>query len=583
MMNTRQNSIERSGWLVDRKFIEYLWPTLAMSASLFLASIVDSIMVGNLLGANELAAINLTNSVVFIKNIVFSLFVYGGSTLATGFIGKRDRKNAHKAFTWSIGVGVVVSALMALLGSLFSKPLSYLLTGGGELYAPVLSYIVPCWISGPFIVFNSGMAAYVRADGQGKIASALPIVSNLINLSLDYVLMRFTSLGIAGAGWATVLGYILGSALLISYFRSPERSFHFTRISLSESSLLWELLATGLPSALLQVCNLIRTFSINTILLHRVGTAGLQVVSVCISAYTVSLIFISGVGSTMLPLSAALAGERDSEGLKFVLRRSLILSEGAAFLILILFELFPLEIGAIYGLKSIEAMDLLESAFRLYSLCIPLVGIAFVFRSFWQATGQKAAASFFTALDGAIVTVPVFFVFSFISDTLMWLSFAIGELISILIMYLIMRLRAKIEGRENFLMLEPVDSGKSLDFSIDSKIETAVEASSYGKDFCLENGVSEKNANVIALSLEELCVNIAKYAVNTKKIDVLIRITESEILLRVRDNGNIFNPTEYVDDSGREITGLKLLQSLKADLSYDRVIGFNETIVRVRP
>ncbi len=51
--------------------------------------------------------------------------------------------------------------------------------------------------------------------------------------------------------------------------------------------------------------------------------------------------------------------------------------------------------------------------------------------------------------------------------------------------------------------------------------------------------------------------------------------------LKLRDNGNIFNPTQYVDDSGREVTGLKLVRSLTSSIEYNRVLGFNVTVVTV--
>ena len=51
--------------------------------------------------------------------------------------------------------------------------------------------------------------------------------------------------------------------------------------------------------------------------------------------------------------------------------------------------------------------------------------------------------------------------------------------------------------------------------------------------------------------------------------------------LKLRDNGNVFNPTQYVDDSGREVTGLSLVRSLTSSIEYNRVIGFNVTVVTV--
>ena len=67
---------ERKGNLIRKKYNEYLVSTLAMSTSIYLAAIVDSIMVGNILGVNALSAVSLTSPIVYAKNIVFSIFVF---------------------------------------------------------------------------------------------------------------------------------------------------------------------------------------------------------------------------------------------------------------------------------------------------------------------------------------------------------------------------------------------------------------------------------------------------------------------------------------------------------------------------
>ena len=49
--------------------------------------------------------------------------------------------------------------------------------------------------------------------------------------------------------------------------------------------------------------------------------------------------------------------------------------------------------------------------------------------------------------------------------------------------------------------------------------------------------------------------------------------------MRIHDNGIIFDPTSFKDDSGKEITGLDLLRPMNINTEYNRVLGFNNTIV----
>ena len=64
-------------------------------------------------------------------------------------------------------------------------------------------------------------------------------------------------------------------------------------------------------------------------------------------------------------------------------------------------------------------------------------------------------------------------------------------------------------------------------------------------------------------------------------VDIFVNITPEAVILKVRDNGKIFNPTEYIDNSGEMITGLKLIRSISSKVEYNRVIGFNTTIVTI--
>ena len=573
---------ERKGTLLRKKFNEYLVSTLAMSASLYLAAIVDNIMVGNILGADALAAVNLTTPILFIKNIVFSIFIYGGNTLAAMYKGKRDNQSADKTFTFSVLFGILMSSLVVAAGILLAQPTAMLLSQGGQFYAQTLAYIVPLWVSGPLVVLNSGTAAYVRTDGMKKLAVALPIVSNIINLALDYVYMAGFGWGVAGAGWATVTGYAAGSLLLVFYFTSKQRTVRFVRVSPKDIRILLGVLHTGLPTALIHVCNFLRTAFINAIILASAGAVGMQIVTICLSAFNVALIFINGSATTLMPICGALYGESDNKGVRYVLRFALTVTEIMCLVVLLVFELFPVPVGRLFEQLPAETAAQLEAALRIFSVCIPFYGVSYILRAFYQSTKQRGAASLFTVLEGVVFIVPLIYLFSRTSQNLMWLSFALAEIASILVTVLVMQLIAKRKNRRNFLMLERAKEQNTLDMTISNEVENAVEVSRRIRGFCAENGVEETLSTILGVTAEELAVNAVKYAYKGKNdIDICLRLMDDKLVLRFRDNGAIFNPTEYIDDSGREVTGLSVVRSLTPDISYNRVLGFNVTVVSV--
>ena len=97
--------MKRTGTLINKTYRNLLVSTLAMTASMYLSSIVDGILVGQILGTMELSAINLTYSISFLKNILIAMFTFGGNTLAIMYKGKRDNKKADIVFSISFWAG----------------------------------------------------------------------------------------------------------------------------------------------------------------------------------------------------------------------------------------------------------------------------------------------------------------------------------------------------------------------------------------------------------------------------------------------------------------------------------------------
>lgn len=575
--------MERTGTLINKTYRNLLISTIAMTASMYLSSIVDGILVGQILGTMELSAINLTYSISFLKNILIAMFTFGGNTLAIIYKGKRDNKKADIAFSISFWGGIISSVIITAIGIALTSPTASLLSQkNSELELLIATYIIPLWILTPFTTLNNHTAAFARTDGMKKLATALPIVSNVINLFCDWLYMAVFGWGIAGAGWATVTGYVLGSLLVIFYFKGKDRTVHFTREAFKNLKMIWKILSTGLPSSLIYVCNFLRLFFTNAIILSATGTTGTQIASVSFSLNSLCFIFIEGATMTLLPILGALYGEKDIRGQKLALRYGMWITVGLSVIILIISELFPVQLAYMYGLTNPEITSVFEVTFRIMSINIPILAVIYVMRTFFQATKQKWLANILVILDGFATVVPLMYIFSKIDIYWLWASFPFSKAATVIITIIIMVIYKNLKRKDNYLLIDGED-GITLDFSIHNNIEEATGAAHKAVDFCNENGVEPNLSHDIGVALEELCVNTAKYAAKSQSdsVDIFLKVSDKHIVLKLRDNGNVFNPTEYIDDSGREVTGLKLVSSLVSSIEYNRVIGFNVTVVTV--
>lgn len=575
--------MKRNGTLLNKKYRSLLVATLAMTASTYLSGILDGIMVGQILGTVQLYAINLTTSIIFLRSIPIALFTFGGNTLSVICKSKRDRQSADAVFTLSFWAGVLSTVVMSVIGIAVMEPTAQLLAQGKEeLVGLVVEYLLPLWVLTPLVAVVNQTAAYARTDSMRKLATALPIVANVINLICDYIYMAIFGWGVAGAGWATVTGYVVGAALTLIYFFSKQRTVHFTKAALKKLKMLGKIFSIGLPSALIYVCNFLRLFFTNAIILSFTGVMGGKIASVSFSLNSLAFILVEGASMTLLPILGALYGEKDANGQRISLRYGMIVTVALSVFVLIVSELFPVQLAALYGLNDAATADIFAVTFRIFSINIPILAVIYVMRTFFQATKQRGLANLLVMLDGVLTIVPLMYWFAHYDIYWLWMSFPASKSVTVLVTLIAMVISKKIQNKKNILGIEEED-GVMYDFSIKNDIPEAIRASEEAMKFCKEQNVPENTVNAIGVTVEELCHNIATYSKSKGNgaVDVCVRVMPDKVNVRLRDDGAEFDPTDYIDNSGKRITGLELVRMLSSSINYNRVLGFNVTNVAV--
>ena len=213
--------------------------------------------------------------------------------------GRCDTESADRYFAISILLGAAAMAVLGVLCIVLHAPAAALFCAGKpELYDLVYEYFGPQFCFGFLVIIANGCAAYMRVDSMRKLASAVPIVANVVNLLCDYLFMGPMKLGISSAAWATNIGYGSAILLVIPYFLSKKRSMHFVRLHIQDLKLVLEAFRTGLATALTHFCTFLKNWVMNMVILSAAGPMGIQVVGVCLSAQSIAMIFFNGAGQT---------------------------------------------------------------------------------------------------------------------------------------------------------------------------------------------------------------------------------------------------------------------------------------------
>ena len=366
----------RNQLLVTHKFREYLLSALLMSSAVSLATVVDSIIVGRLLGSVALSAVGLTAPVIYGLNLLHLLFSVGGLTTASIVKGRRDHKTADQLFTVSLITGLICISLYALGIILLAEPLSVALSRGNALVQDqVLDYLRPLVLAGLPLSFSFGLAQFHRVDGNPRASAVVALTANAVNLVLDYVLIRFAGMGIAGAGLSTTLGYLAGAILVLPYLFSKKRSFHFVWPGKKLRSRLGDVIRVGLPKGLNQGTSLLRSAVLNSLIMATLGSPGMAAMAVCINALAITAIFITSSSDAMLPIVGTLYGEGDALGMRATAKTASRVILLASSLMAAFFLAWPRLVGGWFGIVSPQDLDVMVPALRMFALSLPLYSI----------------------------------------------------------------------------------------------------------------------------------------------------------------------------------------------------------------
>lgn len=578
--------MKRNEKLIKTKLWQYLLPSIMMTAALQMGNIVDTMLVGNILGADAMSAVKIGMTIDNIMEIPGYVLGVGGSVAVGILLGKREREKADRAYSVTLTISLICGFIFALL-SVVSPALADMLTGGNSLTDDVNAFVFVTLLGAPVLSLALQFMNYVAVDNNPSAASAYVIVSNVINLVLDYFILKYTALGTAGAALSTILGYGLAMVVLIAYFRSPKRMLRFVNPFKNTKGEFILAVSTGIPTLLYMIFETIKDLGLNTIIVRVIGNDAMAVYTICINVVLMVELIVGGIIGTIASIGGVIYGEKDYFGIKSLVKNVLKYSYSVLAIVLIILFCFTDYVVALFGISGGELLDICIKSLRIFIGCLPIYLLNKFMTTYYQSTEKTKLSGIVTSLQNCIVILPVAAAFIFVAkiagfDMLnaLMISFIVSELLTAVIVFIYRKIKYKHQG---ILLLPDMEDENILDISIDGNVEDAEKIPRRIIDFCNEKGVDGSKANLLAVAAEEMIVNIIKYGgkrVNT--IDVNLCITKDSIIFRIRDNGIPFDPTDYSVDSGDfEIHGIEVVKSITDRIQYMRVLDLNNSVVEI--
>lgn len=554
---------------------------------------IDNIVVGRFLGTECLAAMGIVSPISMILSAIGNISSSGGATMAARELGRGNKEKVRSVFTISMGYTVVTGAIMMFVIFLFAPQIASLLGAKDALAGPTVAYLRGIAIGSIPTIMMPNFLGFVKLDGSDKLPLLVIGMMSIIDVVLDLLVALVFKQGMFWMAMATSVGYFSAVAICFTHFLKEYNTLKFIK-PLEVWKELKEMVSTGAATALSRICDTFKIVIFNNMMMLGVGAGAVAALNVRQQVYNLVGSLIMGAGQALMPMIALFFGEEDEYSLKtginVSIRIGLEITLAASFVLLFVPSVF---VSAL-GVKDPEIAAMAEYGIRIFAISMPIRLIVVLWNCYYQSTKRSALAIMISVLQAFVFTViAALILFKTFQEKGVFLSFLLGEIFTLIFIYVYAGIKNnKFSILVDNCMLLPKEFGKDVirrwNLTIGNDLNEVVALSMRIQSRAKEENFEDKSLNKIALAIEEMAGNVIKYAFKegeNRWMDILIIQKKDGFILRLRDNGKMFDPLKYLyenkSEDFSEHMGIYLVTKIADDVSYRRTIGLNNLIIRV--
>jgi len=241
---------------ITRNLIKFSLPIIAGNLVMQLYNVVDSIVVGNFVGTDALAAVGSSFPIMMCFNALFMGVAMGANIIIAQFKGADDEKSIQDTMNTSMSLTVIMGLFITILGLIFSRPILHFLNTPDNIIDDAATYLNIIFIGTIGNILYNAMNGLIRGLGDTKWPFYALVLSSIINVVLDLVFVIVFGWGVAGVAWATIISHTAAGVLLI--YRQSTGTYG-QKISLKngakwlDKTILKHIISLGLPSSIQNV------------------------------------------------------------------------------------------------------------------------------------------------------------------------------------------------------------------------------------------------------------------------------------------------------------------------------------------
>ena len=316
-------------------------PMMASMLLIMAYNIADSVWVAGL-GAEALAAIGFITPLFLIVIGLGNGIGSGANSLMARAIGAKNKALVNNAALHAIVITLIISIVAPLI-LVPLLPQIITLMGGGETLEYALAYGNITFGLMIVFLFSSVASAILRAEGDVNRATIAMAITAVLNIVLDPIFIYTLGMGIAGAGWATIISATISCVVMIYWMWVKKDTYvdlHFSQFKPSKA-VLFDILKVSIPSTAEQFIMSLLAMVINAMLVMVATTDAVAVYTAGMRLIQIAMIPLMGLGTALLTVGGAAYGARNYKKLNISLNYTVKTGFIISIVMAIIFAILP--------------------------------------------------------------------------------------------------------------------------------------------------------------------------------------------------------------------------------------------------
>ena len=394
-------------------------------------NMADTFFVGMLKSNAATGAVGVVFSMMAIIQAVGFFFGQGSGNYISRMLGKKHYEEASNmaatGFFAALGAGV----LICVLGQIFLEPLAYLLGSTKTILPYTKDYLRVILFGAPWMTASLVLNNQLRFQGSAVYSMVGITAGAVLNIALDPLLIFTFELGVAGAGWATIISQFVSFMLLLigcskgGNIRISVKNIRFT------GSYLLQIFKGGLPSLARQSLASLATITLN----HAAGPFGDAVIAAMGIVQRIMMFGASamlGFGQGFQPFCGFNYGaglySRVKKGFWFCVKGSFFFLLGTAALVF----WFAPQIVSLFR-DDPDVIKCGAAALRFQCMSFPLQSWMVMSNMMEQVMGKTVPATFLSVARQGLFFIPAVLILSAtLGETGIQMSQMVADLLTVL-------------------------------------------------------------------------------------------------------------------------------------------------------